>query len=187
MGISDRSGRSAGARRRLIGLAAGVLLGLTALLVPAAATARPAVPIPEGFLIMCQQHPAECRGGGPSVVPLTDALMATVRQVNGDVNRRMTPRKYEPIDVWSLNVSQGDCEDYVLAKRHALIARGVPASALSIVYALRNGGGHAILAIHTDGGDFALDNVSSTVKPLQSTGYRLVSMSGPDPLVWHRP
>ena len=66
------------------------------------------------------------------------------------------------------------------------IAAGLPASALSIVYALRNGGGHAILAVNTDKGSVVLDNKTSRIKPLHQTGYRLISMSGPNPLIWHR-
>jgi predicted transglutaminase-like cysteine proteinase len=62
----------------------------------------------------------------------------------------------------------------------------VNASALSYVYALRNGGGHAILAVHTSGGSFALDNMSARVKPLNRTGYRIVSLSGPNPTVWRK-
>ena len=70
--------------------------------------------------------------------------------------------------------------------RDALIAAGVPASSLSIVYALRHGGGHAILAVNTDKGSFVLDNMTSAIRKLGATGYKLISMSGPNPLIWHR-
>jgi predicted transglutaminase-like cysteine proteinase len=171
-------------------VAAGVLFMIAAAAASAttpAAASSAAVPVPSGFLYMCRHHPAECRGGGVPIVHYSSGLMATITQVNLQVNKRIRPRKNEPIDIWSLNVTVGDCEDYVLAKRHDLIRKGVPASALSIVYALRNGGGHAILAVHTDAGTFALDNMTASIKPLTGTGYRLISMSGPNPMVWHRP
>lgn len=119
-------------------------------------------------------------------MPLTEKLQETLERVNRQVNASIKPVRDER-DMWQVGVSQGDCEEYVLAKRRALIRAGVPASSLSIVYALRNGGGHAILAVHTNRGYLALDNMSKTIKPLRSTGYRIVSMSGPDPKVWHRP
>lgn len=142
------------------------------------------VPVPRGFKLMCVDFPAECRGGGAREVRYDAALGKLIERVNAEVNRRIKPVKNEVIDVWSINASSGDCEDYVLAKRRALIASGVPASALSIVYAKRNGGGHAVLAVHTDKGSFVLDNMSRRIKPLWDTGYKLISMSGPDPKVW---
>lgn len=165
---------------------AGAMTALIALGSTTPATAGSAVPVPRGFQIMCIDHPSECRGGGAREVAYTERLSALMAKVNGQVNRRISPVRNEVIDVWSINASRGDCEEYVLAKRKALIAAGVPASALSIVYALRNGGGHAILAVHTDMGSYALDNMTARVKPLWNTGYKLVSMSGPNPRVWQR-
>lgn len=144
------------------------------------------VSVPRGFQLMCTDHPSECRGGGASEVAYSKALMAKLDRVNREVNRRIIPVKNEVIDVWSVNAKRGDCEDYVLAKRKALIAQGIPASAMSIVYALRNGGGHAILAVHTSGGSYVLDNMTGQIKSLRNTGYKLVSMSGPNPRVWQR-
>lgn len=162
------------------------LLTAGLLLVGAAQAADMTVPVPQGFRMMCLDHPAECRGGGASSVAYTPRLSALLDEVNRTVNAAIKPVRNEMIDVWSINAKQGDCEEYVIAKRRALIRAGVPASALSFVYALRSGGGHAILAINTDAGSFVLDNMSSRIKPLRRTGYRLVSMSGPDPKVWHR-
>jgi predicted transglutaminase-like cysteine proteinase len=145
------------------------------------------VPVPTGFKVMCVLHAAECRGGGAKSVKLTDELMELLERVNAEVNSSIAPvRESAERDVWTPGASRGDCEEYVLAKRRALIRNGIPASALSYVYALRNGGGHAILAVHTSGGSFALDNMSGRVKPLGRTGYRIVSLSGPDPTVWRR-
>jgi len=149
-------------------------------------TAGSAVPVPRGFQIMCIDHPSECRRGGAHEVSYDSKLVALLERVNRQVNRRITPVRNEVIDVWSIDATRGDCEEYVLAKRKALIAAGIPPSALSIVYALRNGGGHAILAIHTDRGSYVLDNMNARIKPLWNTGYKLVSMSGPNPRVWQR-
>jgi predicted transglutaminase-like cysteine proteinase len=156
------------------------------MLVAALPAQAASVPIPHGFLVMCHDHPSECRGGGASQVRYTDKLLALLTKVNIRVNHTITPVRNEIIDVWSVNATTGDCEEFVLAKRRALINAGIPASSLSIVYALRNGGGHAILAVHTDRGDYVLDNMNRRIKPIWQTGYKLISMSGPNPLVWHR-
>jgi predicted transglutaminase-like cysteine proteinase len=166
---------------------AGLVVALSLSALPGgSAFARTSVPVPEGFRMMCLDHPAECRGGGAAIVPYSDTLMRLIRRTNRKVNAAIAPRPDELMDVWTINAKVGDCEEYVLAKRDALIAAGVPASALSIVYALHHGGGHAILAINTDKGSFVLDNRTAAIKRLDQTGYKLVSMSGPNPLIWHR-
>lgn len=182
LGTSRRTGGLRGPTNRRAAVALLLVsMGLTTGALPAQAAA---VPVPHGFQVMCQDHPAECRGGGASSIHYTTSVQVLLDKVNRRINASIIPVKNEVIDVWTINARRGDCEEYVLSKRHALIASGVPASALSIVYALRNGGGHAILAVHTDKGDFALDNMTSRIKPLWHTGYHLISMSGPNPRVW---
>lgn len=149
-------------------------------------SAAPSAPIPKGFRLMCEDHPSECRGGGASKVAYTPKLAKLIRYVNLEVNSAITPEPDQLMDVWTINAKKGDCEEYVLAKRRALVSSGVPASSLRIVYALRHGGGHAILAVHTNKGDFVLDNKTSAITTLDRTGYKIVSMSGPNPLIWHR-
>ncbi len=148
--------------------------------------AQSSVPIPRGFKVMCIDHPEECRGGGAATVAKTPELMATLSKVNREVNRRIRPIRQEIIDVWSVNVAAGDCEEYVLAKRRALIELGVAPSALRIVYALRNRGGHALLAVSTSEGFLILDNRTSRIRALDKTPYEIVSMSGPNPKIWQR-
>jgi predicted transglutaminase-like cysteine proteinase len=38
--------------------------------------------------------------------------------------------------------------------------------------------------VKTNGKDLVLDNLSATIKPLSQTGYRIISMSGSNPLSW---
>ena len=107
------------ARRHIAG--GVVVLILSFCLLAAPATAGSAV-IPSGFQAFCAANPSECKGGGAASVTYDDALAAQLRSVNAKVNAAIKPVKSEAVDVWSLNVKKGDCEDYVLAKRHALIA-----------------------------------------------------------------
>jgi predicted transglutaminase-like cysteine proteinase len=140
---------------------------------------------PLGYQLMCLKTPAECQGGGASVVQGTDGVLSTLKRVNSQVNHSIHPRNDGAEDVWSVDVSYGDCEDFALTKRRALINAGIPASSLRIAYVkTRRGEGHAILIVKTTDGDFVLDNLNASVRPLSQTGYRIISASGANPMVW---
>lgn len=167
--------------RRLV-----AVLAIAAAIVGATSTATVASSrAPLGYQLMCLEHPGECRSGGQSSIVVTDDVMSILKRVNSSINRSIKPRRDMGADVWTINASSGDCEDYVLAKRRALIKSGLPASALRIAYVkTRSGEGHAILVVKTDGKDLVLDNLNGKVRPLSQSGYRIISMSGADPLVW---
>jgi predicted transglutaminase-like cysteine proteinase len=140
---------------------------------------------PLGYQLMCLKTPAECQGGGTAKVVVTSDVMATLKRVNAHVNRSIKPRNDAGADLWTASASSGDCEDYVLAKRRALIKAGVPSSSLRIAYVkTKTGVGHAILVVKTNGKDLVLDNLTATIKPLSQSGYRIVSMSGANPRNW---
>lgn len=163
------------------------VLSLTAVVMLACATPANAGPhAPLGYQLMCLKSPQECKGGGKAKITVTTDVMATLKRVNSHVNRTIKPRYDAPgADVWSASATSGDCEDYVLAKRRALIKAGLPASSLRIAYVkTRKGEGHAILVVKTNGKDLVLDNLTATVKPLSQTGYRIISMSGANPRNW---
>lgn len=103
------------------------------------------------------------------------------RTVNG-INRRLNRaiRHVEDRDLhgeadrWTLPVAgEGDCEDYVLAKRAALIAAGVPAGALSIAIVETTWGEtHAVLLLASDRGEYVLDSLSPWVSRWDRVDYR---------------
>lgn len=112
---------------------------------------------------------------------LTDALWTTLNDVNRSINHRLLRRAdavgYGREDYWAMPLSTGaspygDCEDYVLEKRRALIAAGVKPSALSIAIATTQWGEtHAVLLVDTDRGEYVLDNLSSFIAPWRKVGY----------------
>lgn len=172
------------ANRTFAGLAIAAIaaLAVTATITPATAGSARA---PLGYQLMCLKTPQECKGGGAAKVKVTTDVMATLKRVNSHVNRTMKPRNDSGPDIWTVGSSVGDCEDYVLNKRRALIKAGIPASSLRIAYVkTRKGEGHAILVVKTNGKDLVLDNLTATIKPLSQTGYRIISMSGADPRKW---
>jgi predicted transglutaminase-like cysteine proteinase len=159
------------------------LLAITVSLAATPVEARSNAPL--GYQLMCLKSPAECQGGGRSSVEATPELMEKLKRVNARVNRAITPRSDGNADVWNASATSGDCEDYVLAKRRALIRAGLPASSLRIAYVkTRAGEGHAILVVKTDRGDYVLDNLDRSVRLLGKSGYQVISMSGADPRQW---
>jgi predicted transglutaminase-like cysteine proteinase len=140
---------------------------------------------PLGYQLMCLKHPAECRGGGAASIEATNGMLAVLVRVNTAINRTMQPREDKGIDVWTLGATSGDCEDYALAKRRLLVEAGLPASALRLAYVKTPAGiGHAVLVVNTPRARYVLDNLTAAIRPLEQTGYRLVSMQGANPDNW---
>ena len=68
----------------------------------------------------------------------------------------------------------GDCEDYVLLKQRWLVSAGLPRESLLVTVVTDLGGaGHAVLTVHTDRGDYILDNMNDDVKLWRETPYGL--------------
>ena len=167
------------ARSLLVALALAIA-GSMAL--PAEAQARP----PLGYQMMCLKTPSACRGGGASKEQLSSSEMTTLKRVNASVNRSIKPRHDRAgSDVWTANASSGDCEDYALTKRAALIKAGFAPSALRLAYVkTRNGVGHAVLVVKSNKGDLVLDNLTGAIRPLSQSGLRVISMAGANPKKW---
>src|SRR5690348_9048809 len=69
----------------------------------------------------------------------------------------------------------GQCQDYAISKYLALQASGVPDSAMrvAVVHDRQTGQDHAILIVTVDGRDLVLDNMTTTVDPIENvTRYR---------------
>jgi predicted transglutaminase-like cysteine proteinase len=140
---------------------------------------------PLGFQIFCLQNANQCRASNHSKTNYSSGLVQALNRVNRQVNRSIRAQNDRNGDVWSLNVNRGDCEDYVLAKRAALITAGVPSGALRIATArTRWGTPHAVLVVRTNRGDLVLDNLNNSIKPWNQTGLRMIAISGANPKRW---
>ena len=141
----------------------------------------------DGFTPSADQgHPAQ-----PMVNPLrtNDDLLAQLDRVNLSVNHaiRYVSDKalYGDEDYWHLALgpgepAAGDCKDYVLEKRRALIAQGVPAADLSIAIVETTWHeSHAVLLVSTDRGEMVLDSRSDWVKPWWQVRYSWVERQAP--------
>lgn len=142
---------------------------------------------PLGFQLFCLQNPSECKTGNRNTAPYSQSLMKMLAQVNSQVNRSIKGRNDRGADTWTLNASAGDCEDYVLAKRHALIKAGVPSGALRVATAYtRSGEGHAVLIVKTSRGDYVLDNLTSRITTKSGSSLKFIAISGANPTKWSR-
>jgi predicted transglutaminase-like cysteine proteinase len=151
-----------------------------------ASTVGQVISAPLPMQYFCARHPAECRASRPTQMVLTDRAIRLLQQVNTEINASIRPMRNPP-GGWKIYPAAGDCNDYALTKRSALIRLGFPAGALRIaVTRTRLGDAHAILVIKTDIGDLVLDNLSPDVKSLRNSGYTLRMMSGPNPQRWVR-
>ncbi|RUX44971.1 transglutaminase, partial [Mesorhizobium sp. M4A.F.Ca.ET.050.02.1.1] len=134
---------------------------------------------PVGHYEFCQKLPQECKERTPKQAPieLTRKLWAAIVNINNSVNTRITPRTdmemWGKEEVWSYpDNGFGDCEDYALEKRRALMNIGVPAGDLLMTVARQpNGDGHAVLTVRTSLGEFILDNLQPKVLAWTDTDY----------------
>jgi predicted transglutaminase-like cysteine proteinase len=114
------------------------------------------------------------------IIVLTDGDWKAISDINRQVNRQIRSgsdaRVYGAGDYWAVPAGErarGDCEDYVLAKRRALVRAGYPVGALSIaVVETRWGEIHAVLLVATDRGDFVLDNLTGRISRWDQVSYR---------------
>ncbi|KGF70309.1 transglutaminase [Hoeflea sp. BAL378] len=133
---------------------------------------------PIGHYEFCKQFSAECKSvkGSGAAPKVTDYGWDVIREINRAVNFSVMPKTdlelFGKEEVWAYPDIAGDCEDYVLLKRHMLIERGFsPADALITVVRKPDGEGHAVLTLRTSEGDYVLDNLVDEVKNWRDTPY----------------
>lgn len=133
---------------------------------------------PIGHYEFCKSLPQECnvRSRDVPAAKLSPQLWRVVVDVNHKVNEQIKPMTdmdmYGKEEFWVYPTTVGDCEDYVLLKRRMLMEAGIsPANLLITVVRKRDGEGHAVLTLRTDGGDYILDNLADEVLAWTDTDY----------------
>jgi len=139
-------------------------------------TGRTSQPI--GHHIYCKSYTKDCkiRAKSTKATKLTrkrwDDLVAVNTHSNTTVEPVTDMEAFNQEEFWTYPQNYGDCEDYVLMKRHMLMQRGWPASSLLITVVLQpNGEGHAVLTVRTDKADYVLDNLTNKILPWNKTPY----------------
>ena len=115
-------------------------------------------------------------------------LEDAITRINRRINRAIVPAEdrqaYGVEDRWAMPLSYqqrgqraafGDCEDYALEKRRALIDDGIDPRALALAIVHKQDVGlHAVLILHTDEGDLVLDNLTGRLKSPAESGYEFI-------------
>lgn len=145
---------------------------------------------PMQFSLFCLAHPADCdrRNGRADAERDIDALAA----INNAVNDAIAPIGKPATSNWEIDPRAGDCGDYAVSKRHALLAAGWPSGSLLLAeVVLRSTGEHHLLLIVRGqrSGDpiRVLDNLREQLMTLSETQqhYALVRVqSSTDPQLW---
>jgi predicted transglutaminase-like cysteine proteinase len=151
----------------------------------------PAQP-PHGFVRFCEATPQECTSdhAQESRFDASAERLKELDEVNRTVNKEIAPATdlevYGVNEYWTLPRTRGDCEDYALLKRHNLVAKGWPVSALLMtVVRDEKGEGHAVLTARTVQADYILDNKIEEVRVWNATPYQFVMrQSYLNPKVW---
>ena len=147
---------------------------------------------PVAFSRFCMEYAVDCQVRGDSgtePVVLTDAKWRDLVKVDRDVNRAIAPKVDEGGVVserWQVSPKAGACHDYAVTKRHELLARGWPSSALLLAEVVVPWGEHhLVLVVRTDRGDLVLDNLTAGIRSWAYTSYRWVRIESPqNPKFW---
>lgn len=138
----------------------------------------------------CQRYPADCEPNSRAdeLVELNSETFGLLKRENHQVNAAIVSvRKGDGLDAsWTLAPKRGDCNDYAVTKRHELLQRGLPSSAMRLaVVRTTEGEGHLVLVVATRKGDLILDNLTDEIRSWKETEYRWLKIqSRNDPHYW---
>jgi len=145
---------------------------------PAFAPAGKITSIPVGASEFCKSHRSDCKANPNAVeaASLSEKRWNELVDTNNLINAAIIPVTdqdlYKVSEFWAYPDGYGDCEDFALAKRKALIALGWnPSTLLMTVVRQPNGEGHAVLMVRTDRGDLVLDNQDGRILLWNQTPY----------------
>lgn len=148
---------------------------------------------PIAHTFFCIQHRGDCEAGTHGDTELRAMLpgsaLSQIANINADVNARIAPeRNNEGVagEKWLLFPARGDCNDYAVSKRHALLVRGWPSQALLLAEVVTTWGEHhLVLVVRSEGGDLVLDSLTGAIVPWTRTSYQWLRIQSPhDPRFW---
>lgn len=140
-------------------------------------------PLPYQYFIKANPNQGKVVSGKK---PDLNDLTKVIYSVNLKINKAIKPVK-EKADTWSLYPKQGDCEDYVVSKRDALIKKGFGSRYLLIALCqLSTGEKHAVLVVKSKVGDYILDNLTNDLIPKVKSRYKWISIQSEiDPKIFN--
>jgi predicted transglutaminase-like cysteine proteinase len=141
----------------------------------------------------CLRYPSDCKSNPTEDerIDLNAETLELLKRVNHSVNASIAPtlKSYGSNlgDGWTIGPDSGDCNDYAVTKRHALLKSGLPSKALRLsVVKTSSGIGHLVLVVATTNGDIVMDNLTEVLRPWQTAGYQWIKIqSTSDPRFWN--
>ena len=141
----------------------------------------------------CLRYPSDCKSDPTENerIELNAETSELLTLVNRRVNMSIIPtfKSYgaDLNDGWTIAPDMGDCNDYAVTKRHALLESGLPAKALRLsVVKTASGIGHLVLVVVTTTGGIVMDNLTEVIRPWQSTDYHWLKIqSAADARFWY--
>ncbi len=145
---------------------------------------------PFGHMQYCATNPSDCRTQA-TLKALAPAAVGPLQSVNSSVNKSIKPitdqKQFGIRDVWSVNAKSGDCEDFALSKRAALLRLGYKAANLLMAMGHSGGEAHAVLVVRTLAGDYVMDNLNNAVLPVNQARVSITKIQSPaNAAVWLR-
>jgi predicted transglutaminase-like cysteine proteinase len=151
---------------------------------------RAAASAPSGAAHLCATYDWACARTGQRIV-IGERALEAIRAINLRANRSIRSisdmQQYRVAERWALPTARGgDCEDYAIYKKAALIKAGFPPDQLLIATVLdRKRQSHAVLVVRTGTQDLVLDNLSNRIVTWDKTGYTFLRLQDPrDPSRW---
>lgn len=148
----------------------------------------------EGYSKYCKKTPEQCpEAKTVSIKPpllISPLRWKQIVTVNTKWNFTITPKTdlelYFVSELWTGAIDEGDCEEYVLAKRREFLEMGFSPSQLLLAVVHRNSSGkHLVLIVRTMKGNFVLDNLVANVVSWEESQYTMYSHQRPDyPSLW---
>jgi predicted transglutaminase-like cysteine proteinase len=149
--------------------------------------------VPFQHVRFCLRYPADCKPSSNETnrIELNQQTVQLLERVNRDVNLAIIPtvKNYgqDLTESWTIAPDTGDCNDYAVTKRHDLLENGLPSGALRLsVVRTASGLGHLVLVVATTKGDVVMDNLTTAIRPWQTTEYQWLKIQSPsDPRFWN--
>jgi predicted transglutaminase-like cysteine proteinase len=148
---------------------------------------------PLGHTFFCLRYPLDCaRTASTESWPISlEGRWRKMNLVNTSVNASIAP-KPDPDQVnthWLIAPLKGDCNDYAITKRHALLKAGWPSSSLLLaeVTLISTGEHHLVLIVRGTNADWVLDNLKPGIERLAATRSEYARNrieSGDNPRLW---
>jgi predicted transglutaminase-like cysteine proteinase len=151
----------------------------------------PPVGAPLGASAFCHYSPTECEQPASTVaaVDMTQDRRRELESVQQSVDNGIAPRlptNSSEVAWHYATDGAGDCVQYALEKRRALLERGWPAGALHLVTAsTATDVRHLVLVVSTSDGDWVLDNLHTDIVPWSTLPYEWIArQQGPTLRDW---